>query len=191
MSSQANDQTHSTAPHTPSFQAPVGLDNYLQVSHSSADVNHSHAPTSIPRAQPPQQQQQQQQYTYQPISSSPAQLAAPIKFVDSNPRPAKSPRHAAPPERHNTLPETSYPDYGGRFAAPYNGTSDVLPPRDPGYFPSSVPLQQPWSSTSDTSGVYGTSMQAPSNINDHYQFPPVSYAKDGSNNQQNYTWNPS
>src|SRR4051812_39973293 len=97
---------HSTAPNTPNYQAPMGLDSYLQVTTSNADL--SHPSPSIPRSQPPPPQQQQ--YSYQHPSGS-TQSAAQIRFIDSNPRPSKSPRHVAPPE----LPAVgAYNDYPAR-----------------------------------------------------------------------------
>lgn len=163
----------------------MALDSFLQVNHTStADMAHSSSPTTMmPRTQP----QQLQQYSYQTVSS-PAQSAAPIRFIDNNPRPAKSPRHIPPPA---SLPQPAYPDNGARFTPAYNGSAEGH--REP-YFPTSLPMhQQAWTSASDTPGVYGATMQAPtSNLQHHYQFPNDSYVKDENNHtQQNYTWNPS
>jgi hypothetical protein len=190
--SHPHEHASSSGATAPGFQAPVALDGYLQSSHShsSSDSSHSQSRSQAPSTQ---------QYTYLPPTSSPAQLAAPIKFVDSNPRPSKSPRHVAPPERQLSLPESSYPDYNSaRFTGPYhNNPSDVLPPRDPAYFPQPLSLQQqqtsqPWTSTSDSSGVYGTTIQAPSTQTNHYQFPPEPYVKPEENNhpqpQPSYAW---
>ena len=206
----------SSAPHTPSFQAPVALDSYLQNSQSTNSISQSNAPTSVPRSQAPQGQQ----YTFQPPTSSPAELGPPMKFIDNNPRPAKSPRHAAVPDRQAVATEAPYPEYSSRYAAPYIGSGgDAMPPRDPGYFPAPLQIQQQqsqpqqqqsqhhhqqqqtqhsqqpqqsWSSNPDTSGVYGTAMQAPvSSLNQHYQFPSEPYVKEETSHHQNYTWNPS
>lgn len=169
-------EEHSTGPNTPSYQAPIGLENYLPVSHSNADISSSS--TIIPRSQPAPQQ-----YTFQTPSNS-SHSGSQIRFIDNNPRPAKSPRHVAPPE----LPTSSYNDYSARFAPPYNNPGDGLPPRDSGYFSTSLPMHQAWSAPSDTSGTYGTSLQgAPSG--QHYQFPTEGYVKEENNQQQNYTWN--
>lgn len=187
-----NTADHSQTPNTPSYQTQtaMGIDNYLHVSQPTGDMTHLNSPSStMPRSQP-LPLPQQPQYPYQPTSNT--TNAAPIRFIDNNPRPTKSPRHAPPPE---PLPLPSYSDYGARFAPPYSGPGELLPPREPAYFPShSMPMPQSWTTAAETSGLYGTTTQAPtSSLQHHYQFPNESYAKDENNQSQqnNYTWNPS
>jgi hypothetical protein len=159
----------------------MGLDSYLQVNGSNPELSQNATPSN-PRPQPPSQQQ----YTFQPASNQ-SQGGSQIRFIDSNPRPAKSPRHVAPPE----LPaSSSYSDFGARFAPPYHGPGELLPPRDLGYFPTSLSMQQSWTATSDTSGVYGAPLHA-SAPGQHYQFPNDGYVKQEPNQRNNYTWNPS
>lgn len=154
--------------------------DYLQVNHSNSNLSHSQSPTTTaPGSQPPVRQ-----YTFQNSPVSPP--APPVRFIDSNPRPAKSPRHVAPPE----LPSNaSYPDYGARFAPPYSGSSEPLLQRETGYFPTSLPMQA-WTAAPDTTGVYGKTVQAPTSNAQHYAFPSENYAKEETHTQQNYTWNP-
>lgn len=170
----------STASNTPSYPATsIGLD-YLQVNHSNPDVSHSQSPaTTMPGTQPPVRQ-----YTFQHSPVSPP--IPPVRFMDSNPRPAKSPRHVAPPALPSNAP---YPEYGSRFAPPYSEPSEPLPQRDPGYFPTSLPMHA-WTTAPDTTGVYGTAMQAPTSNVQHYVFPNENYVKEEGHTQQNYTWNP-
>ncbi len=106
-----------------------------------------------------------------------------MRFVDSNPRPSKSPRHVAPPE----VP-SNYADYPTtRFGPPYSGSNnDPLPSRGPEYFP---PAMQPWTSSPETGVVYGTASQAPGV--QHYEFPNDQYGKEeGGSGPPHYTWNP-
>jgi hypothetical protein len=125
-----------------------------------------------------------QQYAY-PTPAPPA--ATPIRFVDGNPRPSKSPRHAAPPE----LPSNTYAEYGARFAPPYNGNTSAMATRTNEYFPTTMPMQA-WTTGPDTSVVYGTATQPLQGPNaQHYEFPSEHYVKEESNPQQHYTWNPS
>jgi hypothetical protein len=49
---------------------------------------------------------------------------------------------------------------------------------------------QAWTTAPDTTGVYGTAMQAPTSNLQHYEFPNENYLKEESHTQQNYTWNP-
>lgn len=181
LGSGSHHSDHSTAPNTPSYPATsIGLD-YLQVNHSNPDLAHSQSPTTtLAGPQPPVRQH----YAFQQSPVSPP--VPPVRFINSNPRPAKSPRHIAPPE----LPSNaSYSDYGARFAPPFSGSSEPLPQRDPGYFPTSLPMQA-WTTAPDTTGVYGTAMQAPTSNLQHYEFPNENYLKEESHTQQNYTWNP-
>jgi len=185
--SASHTSDHSNTPSTPSYgTSAVGLENYLQVNHSNSDLPHpsSHSPTATMSAtQPPPIRQQ---YAYHP-ASAPAAGAPPIRFIDSNPRPAKSPRHAAPPELPSNAP---YSDYGTRFAPPYSGPPEPMPPRNPDYFPNPVSLQNSWTTAPETGAVYETSTQTSSG-QQHYDFPheQQQYVKDENNTQSHYTWN--
>lgn len=153
--------------------------DYLPVNHPNSDLSHSQAPnTTAPGPQPPVRQ-----YKFQ---NSPISPPAPsVRFIDSNPRPAKSPRHVAPPE----LPSNaSYPEYGSRFAPSYAGTSEPIIQRDPGYFPASLPMQA-WTAAADTTSVYGKTTQEPTSNTQHYAFPNGDYGREETQTQQNYTWN--
>jgi hypothetical protein len=162
----SNPPEHTTAPSTPNFQAPMTLDSFLQANPINP-VPSSNLSLSSPTAG--SQPAIRQQYTYNP-TTSPQQNAPPLRFIDSNPRPAKSPRHVPPlqgPTGAVELPSsTSYSDYGTRFAPTYNASSnatpynannnappytsnnsnnnvnnDLLPPpRDAAYFPTSTSL---------------------------------------------------
>lgn len=167
----------STASDTPGYQAPIGLDNYLPANHSNAGISQTSS-TIMPRAQPPPQD-----YPFQTPSNT-SQPGAQIRFVDSNPRPAKSPRHVAPEL------SGSYGDYNARFAPPYNGAGDILSARESGYFPTSLPMQQAWTAPTDAAGIYGTPLQG-TQPGQQYQYPSEGYPKEETTQQQNYTWNPS
>jgi hypothetical protein len=178
---------HSNTPSTPSYgTSAVGLENYLQVNQSNSDLPHpsSHSPTTTMSATHPPPVRQQ--YAYHP-ASAPAAGGQPLRFIDSNPRPAKSPRHAAPPELPSNVP---YSDYGTRFAPPYSGLPEPMPPRNPDYFPNPVSLQTNWTTAPETGAVYETSTQTSSG-QQHYDFPSEQqqYIKDENNTQSNYTWN--
>lgn len=161
------------------------MDNYLQVNQQnqgSSGLSHLTAPTGG------SQLPIRQQYAYN-LASSPPQIVPQTRFVDSNPRPTKSPRHVAPAE----LPaNTSYPEYGARFPPQYGGSNDQLEQRGAGNFPSAMSMQT-WTGAPDTSGIYGTSMPAlASNVQGQYQFPNEPYPKaDGSNPPSNYPWSSS
>jgi hypothetical protein len=176
---------HSTAPSTPGYQAPLTMDSYLQMNQSTQPNAGLSSPPSAVHQLPIRQQ-----YTYSP-TSSPSQNGPPLRFVDSNPRPAKSPRHIAPPKLPSNTP---YPDYNARFAPPYGSGNDVVVQRDAGYFPTSLPMQ-PWTTAPDTTGIYGAGMPAPApNLQpqqqqQHYQFPNEPYVKDENNPPHGYTWN--
>lgn len=182
--SASHGSDHSNTPNTPNYStsAGVGMENYLHVSHPSTD---SHTPTATMSAT--QAPAVRQQYAYHP-ASAPATGAPPIRFINSNPRPAKSPRHTAAPELPSNAP---YSDYGTRFAPPYSGPAEPMPPRNPDYFPNPVPLQV-WTTAPETAAVYGTSTQTSSGQQPHYDFPnEQQYSKEESTNtQQHYTWNP-
>ena len=204
-----------TGPITPSYPASaISLDTYLQTSqaHPILASPHTQSPSSnAAMSAPPIPGRNQHQYTFS-SSAAPAQQSsgAPIRFVDSNPRPSKSPRHVAPPE----LPAHSYADYGTRFAAPYNGTgtsSSPLVARTSEYFPTSMSMP-PWTSGTESGGSYGTTaQQLPPPIalgqqqqqQQHYDFPTEGgYVKDDSgvtqglpqpqqHHQPHYTWSQS
>ncbi|KAH9217481.1 hypothetical protein DL95DRAFT_295096 [Leptodontidium sp. 2 PMI_412] len=187
----AHTPDHSTAPNTPNYPAPsLALDSYLQVNNSSASDLHPNPPsTTMPALQPPIRQQ----YAYHPPSSAPT-TSDPLRFIDSNPRPAKSPRHAAPPEVLSNG-TSNYSEYGSRYMPPYGvGVSvsnsinnEAMPSRAPGYFPPTQAQIQSWTSGSDTGAVYGTS-QAPGVH--HYEFPSEQYKDESASQQPHYTWNP-
>lgn len=184
--STSHTSDHSNTPNTPNYAtSAVGLDSYLQVNHSNSDLSHpsTHSPTATMSAT--QAPPIRQQYAYHP-ASAPAAGGPPIRFIDSNPRPAKSPRHAAPPELPSNTP---YSDYGTRFAPPYSGPAEPMPPRNPDYFPNPVPMQN-WTTAPESGGVYGTSAQTSSSGQQHYEFPSEQqYVKDENNPQPHYTWN--
>ncbi|KAF4624317.1 hypothetical protein G7Y89_g13855 [Cudoniella acicularis] len=154
----AHASDHSTTPNTPSYPAPaIGLENYLQVNHSNPDISQhpsSHSPTaslSATQAHPPSMRQQ---YAYHPASAPPTG-GPPIRFIDSNPRPTKSPRHVAPPDLPANGP---YSEYGTRFAPPYSGPAEAMPTRGADYFPTTLPMQA-WTSAPGPGSIYGTSAQ--------------------------------
>jgi hypothetical protein len=127
-----------------------------------------------------------QQYAYHPASAPPIG-GPPIRFIDSNPRPAKSPRHVAPPE----LPASSYhSEYSAstRFAPPYSAPSEPMPPRSADYFPPPAPAQS-WTTAPEPVSTYGTSTQPSSSVQ-HYDFPSEhQYPKEeNGTQQQHYTW---
>jgi len=177
---------HTTAPSTPNYAATsIGLDNYLQVSHSNQDLGQGNShppPTSLAPGPPPIRQQ----YAYHHPPTSAPSAGESLRFIDSNPRPAKSPRHVAPPELPSNAP---YSEYGARFAAPYSGPSEAMPSRAPDYFPTSMPMN-PWTSAPEPGVVYGTSGQAPGVH--HYEFPSEQYVKEegAPHPPMHYTWNP-
>lgn len=164
------------------------MDGYLQVNSSNQD------PSPItPIVGPPLRQQYA--YHHPPLPSAPPNdSSTPLRFIDSNPRPAKSPRHVAPPELPSNAPHQPYPEYGTRFAAPY----EAMPSRAPEYFPTTLPMQ-PWTSGAEAGpgSVYGTSSHPPQHHPQHnYEFPSEQYVKEeqGSQGQgqgpNHYTWNP-
>lgn len=179
----------STAPNTPNYPAPtVGLENYLHVNQSNTDPSHTSSHPPPVAMAPSQTPLRQQQYVYHP-ASAPPNGGPPIRFIDSNPRPAKSPRHVAPPE----LPPGSYHGEpytnSTRFAPPYSGPSEPMPTRGPDYFPNPVPIH-PWTTGPDAGAVYGTSAQTAPSVA-HYDFHnETQYPKDEPHQQQqqHYTW---
>jgi hypothetical protein len=126
-----------------------------------------------------------QQYGYN-ITSSPPQIVPQTRFVDTNPRPSKSPRHVAPSE----LPaNTSYPEYGRGFAPQYGSGGDQMEPRGAGPFQPGLSMQN-WTGAPDTSGIYGAPMPAlASNLQEQYQFSSETFPKSDAGNQPtNYSW---
>lgn len=164
----------------------MGLDNYLQNSHSNQDIPQSSTSAIL------RNQQQPQHYSFQSVSAH-SRSGSQIRFIDSNPRPAKSPRHVSPPPPAVIPQSPSYTNFGSRFAPPYNGSGTGLPTvSEPQHFSSTIPLQQSWTAPPDTGGGYEASESLPSMSQSQlYQFPTESYMKEDSNQQQNYTWNPS
>ncbi|KAH8766238.1 hypothetical protein BGZ57DRAFT_943380 [Hyaloscypha finlandica] len=171
---------HTTAPNTPNYPAPsIGIDNYLQVNQS--DPNLAHDTPSTIRLPPP------------PSSEPPSSTT--LRFIDSNPRPAKSPRHVAPPEVPSNAPQ-AYSEYSTRFAAPYSQAPSVaMRSRAPEYFPTtqqhSMTMNQPWTSASEVGGVYGTSQ--PPSVH-QYEFPTeqsqyVKQEGEAPHPPMHYTWN--
>jgi hypothetical protein len=178
---------HSTAPNTPNYPASsLGLTNYLQVNHSNPDLGqvNSHSPaTSLAPGPVPIRQQ----YTYHHTPTSAPTIGDPLRFIDGNPRPAKSPRHVAPPELPSNVP---YNEYGTRFAPPYSGPSEAMPARAPEYFPTTMSINA-WTSGPEAGVVYGTSSQTPGVH--HYEFPNEQYVKEeeAPHPPMHYTWNQS
>ncbi|KAF5879342.1 putative ndt80 like dna-binding family protein [Botrytis fragariae] len=179
---------HTPGPSTPNYQGPppsLSMDNYLQGNHSSSENPQNHSPAStMPAPAPPVRS-----YTYH-STTSPG--GAPIRFIDSNPRPAKSPRHQAPPELNSSFSS----DFTARFnaPAPYSSASDPAHPRE--YFPTSMSMQ-PWTTAQDTASTYGTTL--PAVTSSHYEYPgDQHYVKEEGHSQpppphqqpsqQHYTW---
>ncbi|RAL67435.1 hypothetical protein DID88_008190 [Monilinia fructigena] len=142
---------HTPAPSTPNYQGPppsLSMDNYLQGNHASSENPQTHSPAStMPGPAPPVRS-----YTYQNTTSP---SGAPVRFIDSNPRPSKSPRHQAPPELNSSFSS----DFTARFTAPasYSSTTGAAQPRE--YFPTSMSMQ-PWTTAQDTASTYGTALPA-------------------------------
>jgi len=64
-----------------------------------------------------------------------------------------------------------------------------MPTRAPDYFPTTMSMQNSWTTGPETGVVYGTASQNPGV--QHYEFPSEQYVKDeGGSQSQNYTWNP-
>ena len=155
------------------------MDNYLQANQPSPTAG-----SRLPIRQPP--------YAYN-MTSSPPQIVPQTRFVDTNPRPSKSPRHVAPSE----LPaNTSYPEqYRRSFAQQYGSGSEGMEPRggaQEGHFQQGMAMQA-WTGAPDTSGIYGASMPAlASNLQEQYQFPGDAFPKsDAGNHPSNYSWSSS
>ncbi|QSZ35461.1 hypothetical protein DSL72_008331 [Monilinia vaccinii-corymbosi] len=179
---------HTPAPSTPSYQGPpssLSMDSYLQGNHPTSENPQTHSPVSTMTARAPPVRS----YTYQNTTSS---SGAPIRFIDSNPRPAKSPRHQAPPELNSSFSS----DFTARFPppAPYSSISEAAQPRE--YFPTSMSMQ-PWTTAQDSPSTYGTALPAVNSS--HYDYSgDQHYVKAESHSQpppqhpqpsqQHYTW---
>lgn len=109
------DQHPSSAnPQTPSSAYPssaISLDTYLQPTHLFSP-NHPRSATM------PMPVLNRSQYNFSPAYNA---------SQDHNPRPAKSPRHQAPPELPSIY-SSSNPDYGTRYSTPYTSIPGGLPP---------------------------------------------------------------
>ena len=151
------------------------------MNNSNSELSHSQSPATTIVLGP---QTSVRQYTFQSSPVSPP--VPPPRFVDSNPRPAKSPRHVAAPELPSNAP---YPKYGDRFPTSYAATSEALLQRDSEYYSMPLSLQN-WATTPHTSGNYGRAFQAPTSNTQHYAFPSEGYVKEETHTPQNYNWNP-
>ncbi|KAA8572392.1 hypothetical protein EYC84_003014 [Monilinia fructicola] len=179
---------HTPAPSTPNYQGPppsLSMDSYLQGNHPSSENPQTHSPASTMSGPAPPARS----YTYQNTTSP---SGAPVRFIDSNPRPSKSPRHQAPPELNSSFSS----DFTARFTAPapYSSTTEAAQPRE--YFPTSMSMQ-PWTTAQDTASTYGTALPAVNSS--HYEYSgDQHYVKEESHSQpppqhqqssqQHYTW---
>ena len=121
------------------------------------------------------------------------------RFVDTNPRPSKSPRHVAPSE----LPSgAAYPsDYGRAYATQFGGGSgseqmEARGGAPSGHFQSaSLNSMHGWTGAPDSSGIYGAPMPAlaTANMQEQYHFQNEPFPKqEGSGNPPtNYSWSSS
>lgn len=191
------EQSSSSMP--PSYPASaVSLDTYL----------HNHPPGSIlssattqspgtPLTAPPVTNRHQQ-YVFPTTTAAPPALAAPIRFPESNPRPAKSPRPNEPSELQS---ESYTTDYASRYAPPpYSSTASG--PRvsrgPPEYFPAPLPVPLPtWTTAPSQAVLFGTAPQvlhAPPTTQS-YDFPSdhhyVKQDRNSQSHQNHYTWNAS
>ncbi len=116
------------------------------------------------------------------MSSAPPPSTLSVQFMDSNPRPTKSPRHAVAPDL-SSLP--LYASFEERVAPSYTippqASDQGLPLRD--YYPVTLPPEN-WTTGENGNVTYSTSMPAPTQ---HYTYPPEPYPKDNSQ-QTHYTW---
>ncbi|RFU26692.1 hypothetical protein B7463_g9641, partial [Scytalidium lignicola] len=190
------------SPTNPSFPPPpYSMDSYLQANRTNQELPSSHSPpTTMPPPQQPPLHQQQSQYPYHP-NPLPSTGAVPIRFVDSNPRPTKSPRHIGPSEAPSSV-SSSYPAYGSRYPpAPYSAGNPESQPTPQGssrdyYPPSSMPMNS-WTTGADVNGIYGTSLPVSTAPPGHHlpqHYEPASngaYPKEEPGApHQHYGWNP-
>lgn len=171
---------------------------YLHTSHSDPTLG-SPSKSMVPStAMPALSSLHRPQYQY-PATPQPTSPAGHVgRFLDSNPRPSKSPRHGTPPQ----LPAVSYTDYGvTRYEPSYPASSGVGPQllasplsqvqlQERGFFPvaNTIPMQA-WTTATDAVGLYGASL--PSNNSAQYGLAPDQYyVKQENPSQQHYTWNP-
>ncbi|KAL3422713.1 transcriptional regulator vib-1 [Phlyctema vagabunda] len=185
---------HNTAS-VPSYQPQSAVQtDYLHVSHSDSTYPPGTTVVSGTTMPAPQSISRSQYQYYPPPTTSSNPL--PVRYVDSNPRPAKSPRHIGPPD----LPTNPYSEYGSaRFAPSYTGLGDVSAPlqspptvqtsvQQREYFPTTSSMSmQAWTTAADAGGIYGTSM--PAGSAQQYNFSGDSqYVKNET--ASHYTWNP-
>ncbi|RDW89114.1 hypothetical protein BP6252_01146 [Coleophoma cylindrospora] len=171
--------------------------DYMHVSHSDTTLHSSGTSMAQSTTIPAPSSSNQPQYQF----SAPPQPASPTghvgRFWDSNPRPAKSPRHMTPPE----LSAASYADYGiTRYETTYPANNEAGPPlhssplshvqvQEREYFPipNAIPMQA-WTTASDVGGIYQTSL--PSTTPAQYGYAPnQGFVKQEEHPQQHYTWN--
>jgi len=178
----------------------MGLD-YMHVIQPKSVLAHSQSPPKMMPVRQPTNRNERSSFQFNanttpslPSSSVPSQQyvfqQSPISAgsMDSNPRPAKSPRHAAPPRVSSNA---SYSDFSTRQPTAYAESSEALQQqRETEYFPTSMPMQA-WSAAPTTS-MYNT-MPVTSNVQ-HYQFPNENYGlnenygKPEGQSQVSYTW---
>lgn len=108
------------------------------------------------------------QVVYPPQPAPPPEI---IRFVDNNPRPLKSPRHAAPPGAPFPvfIPSNSYSGYdASRFLPSYATPTRALP--HPEYFPPVMPM---WSSGAGSAQIFATTAHSTGVGAGHYDFSGV------------------
>ena len=156
--SAAHTPDRATAPDTLSYPVQTTVsENHIHVNRPNPELHHvAHSPaTSMPPIP--------HQYAYS--AGAPTPILENIQFLDSNPRPTKSPRHAAPPE----IPSNMYTSYGPRFAPPYT-TPGTTASRASEYFPQVLPMHQQhtWTSGTGVAPIYETA--PPATEVQHYDF---------------------
>ncbi|KAI9746378.1 MAG: hypothetical protein M1818_000091 [Claussenomyces sp. TS43310] len=119
-------------------------------------------------------------------ASSAATATLPHQYMDSNPRPTKSPRPELSPEMSGQAP--SYPAFETRLGSPYQGTTTVAAGNPSGissreYF-ATVPPSGPWTASSQSNAMYAGSITPAAQ---QYAFPSEAYGKDGTQQGQ-YSW---
>lgn len=169
-----------TAATTPTYPPPQMTASSYMNHGESTDLPRLTTSSVIPTQPPVVTAPPRGQY-YHTNSSSPAS-ALPLHFVDSNPRPAKSPRHAAPPDLSSINPYPPFRDsVPPQYAVPDN--EHTVPPRD--YFPGNGLPSEAWQPTENGNVSYSAPMHAPSN--QQYGFNAGSYAKEPPQHPH-YTW---